>query len=294
MSEQRVSTGVKELDAALGGGLLPGTLTVVVGATGIGKTQLGIQFIHSGGPQEGQHGVILDFTARGDSQNHAAYAKRISQWTLEEQEPPPRDRLGDLISGAHSVGDYLPMVIQRGRRVARAEMSDDEWRDWQAEWNREMQRITAFLYGAFVQGRRRFIVDGVEPAVGDFDSAQMHLFDHLYHKVIRQDPEWVARELFREQYLRFADAVRENTYSPEAITGMMLVTTTELMLDPLIESPPVKKDLIANANTVILMGKTRSGGEIGRALYIAKHRGSACRDAILPYTIEERGLRLLA
>jgi len=39
---KRQSTGVAGLDEMLGGGLLPGTLTVVVGSTGIGKTQLGL------------------------------------------------------------------------------------------------------------------------------------------------------------------------------------------------------------------------------------------------------------
>ena len=38
----RQSTGITGLDAMLGGGLIPGTLTVVVGATGIGKTQVGL------------------------------------------------------------------------------------------------------------------------------------------------------------------------------------------------------------------------------------------------------------
>ena len=37
----RLSTGIAALDELLDGGLLPGRLTVVVGATGIGKTQLG-------------------------------------------------------------------------------------------------------------------------------------------------------------------------------------------------------------------------------------------------------------
>ena len=36
-STTRLSTGVEGLDERLGGGLLPGTLTVVVGSTGIGK-----------------------------------------------------------------------------------------------------------------------------------------------------------------------------------------------------------------------------------------------------------------
>jgi len=40
----RLSTGIPALDDLLGGGLLPGRLAVVVGATGIGKTQLGLQF----------------------------------------------------------------------------------------------------------------------------------------------------------------------------------------------------------------------------------------------------------
>ena len=39
---------VPGLDQRLGGGLLPGTLTVVVGASGIGKTQLGLQFARAG------------------------------------------------------------------------------------------------------------------------------------------------------------------------------------------------------------------------------------------------------
>jgi KaiC/GvpD/RAD55 family RecA-like ATPase len=62
----RHSTGVPGLDELLGGGLIPGTLTVVVGATGIGKTQLGLQFVNVGAAQEGRRGVVLVFSGRGD------------------------------------------------------------------------------------------------------------------------------------------------------------------------------------------------------------------------------------
>ena len=44
----RLSTGISDLDDLLGGGLLPGTLTVCAGATGIGKTQLGLHFANQG------------------------------------------------------------------------------------------------------------------------------------------------------------------------------------------------------------------------------------------------------
>jgi circadian clock protein KaiC len=49
----RLFTGIDGLDALLGGGLLAGTLTVVVGSAGIGKTQLGLQFLHAGRDREG-------------------------------------------------------------------------------------------------------------------------------------------------------------------------------------------------------------------------------------------------
>ncbi len=41
MTSARQVFGIEELDRELGGGLIPGTLTVVAGATGVGKTQLG-------------------------------------------------------------------------------------------------------------------------------------------------------------------------------------------------------------------------------------------------------------
>ena len=83
----RLSTGVPDLDALLGGGLLPGTLTVVVGSTGIGKTQLGLQFAHAGLPQEGRAGIVFDMSARGDPQSHADYARRMFAWTLCQADP---------------------------------------------------------------------------------------------------------------------------------------------------------------------------------------------------------------
>src|SRR5439155_14947458 len=78
----RQSTGVPGLDELLGGGLIPGTLTVVAGATGIGKTQLGLQFAQAGVDQEGRGGVVFDCSSRGDSQSHAEYAKRMFDWRL--------------------------------------------------------------------------------------------------------------------------------------------------------------------------------------------------------------------
>ena len=82
MSQTRHSTGIPELDDMLGGGLIPGTLTLVAGSTGIGKTQLGIQYNQAGMTGEGRRGIIFDMASRGDSQSHAEYAKSLFDWDI--------------------------------------------------------------------------------------------------------------------------------------------------------------------------------------------------------------------
>src|SRR2546430_13516265 len=66
----------------LGGGLLAGTLAVVYGATGIGKTHLGLTFADRGRVAEGARGLVFDMNGRGDSQRHADYAARLFGWSL--------------------------------------------------------------------------------------------------------------------------------------------------------------------------------------------------------------------
>ncbi len=65
------------------------------------------------------------------------------------------------------------------------------------------------------------------------------------------------------------------------------------MLDDLISRQLDEGDVLSNANTLIFLGKVRVGQRIGRALYVAKHRGSACAEEIVPYEITHCGLRIL-
>src|SRR5208337_4338806 len=58
----------------------------------------------------------------------------------------------------------------------------------------------------------------------------------------------------------------------------------------LLTQPIGQGDICSNANTIILMGRTRQNGRMGRALAITKHRGSAHGDEIRPYRITEKGL----
>ncbi|MGE0759145.1 MAG: RAD55 family ATPase [Pirellulaceae bacterium] len=288
----RLQTGIAGLDERLGGGLLPGTLTVLVGATGIGKTQFGLQFLQAGLRQEGRRGIVFDMTARGDSQNHLAYAERMFGWSPVAREGDQPVDLADFFDAQREHGDYLHVFDYRGRRVTRNDLDWDHWRHWQAELNARLRAAIAFLYGNFVQGARRLVIDGVEPVDRPQESIQFHLFEYVYHQVLRKDPEWVARDLFRESYRQQASTIADHVYDPKMIGCVLLATSQEVMLDDLISRQLDEGDMLSNANTLILLGKVRDGQRIGRALYIAKHRGSACADEIIPYRISEWGLQI--
>lgn len=288
----RLSTGVPGLDDLLGGGLLPGTLTVIVGSTGIGKTQLGLQFAHAGLAQEGRSGILFDMSSRGDSQNHADYARRMFGRELLPLPPAEHLPLDDFFADCRTLGDYLHVFSESGRRVTRNDLDFDGWQDWQAELARRLTVSIAFFYGHFVQGVRRTVIDGIEPVDRPSDSIQFEMFEYVYHQILRKDPEWVARDLFREQFRAHADEVARHRYDPAEVGCMLLYTSHETTLDGLLERPLDEGDVLGNANTVIYLGKIREGNRFCRALYVAKHRGSACQDEIVPYTIDDRGLSL--
>jgi circadian clock protein KaiC len=56
-----VRTGVPGLDDLLGGGLVAGTMALVEGAPGTGKTTLGMQFVQHGVVEHGEPGLVLTF-----------------------------------------------------------------------------------------------------------------------------------------------------------------------------------------------------------------------------------------
>ena len=56
-----VPTGVAGLDTLLGGGLVAGTMALIEGAPGAGKTTLGLQFIHHGVVAQGEPCLVLTF-----------------------------------------------------------------------------------------------------------------------------------------------------------------------------------------------------------------------------------------
>lgn len=58
---ERASTGIAKLDDMMAGGPLRGSVTLVVGAPGTGKTCLGLEFISRGVLEMGEPGLIVTF-----------------------------------------------------------------------------------------------------------------------------------------------------------------------------------------------------------------------------------------
>jgi len=291
----RVSTGRPKLDAMLGGGLLPGTLTVVYGATGIGKTHLGLTFADQGRAADGARGVILDMNGRGDSQQHDEYARRLFAWDLRawrhtvtpmSAPMPSADDLAAFYSNA------LPWVGRtRDFQVPTPDGGVEfDW-SWKAAYNHALYTVKPFLYFHFAAGTRRLVVDGLEPMDAPADSIQCFIFDELYRKVVHRDAETLGMEICLPvwKYREFIDAHR---YDHTAIATVLLVTTEETRLEDLLARKVATGDIGATANTIVVMGSERVGARLARMLCVVKHRGSAMSDEIVEYRIGANGLEL--
>jgi RecA/RadA recombinase len=290
----RVSTGLPRLDEMLGGGLLPGTLAVVYGATGIGKTHLGLTFAHHGDAADGAPGLVFDMNGRGDSQQHHAYAERLFGWPLgcwthvvtPMAEPyPPDGQLGTFYC------DAFPWVGRLREFQAPAPGGFEfDW-SWKAAYNRALYTVRPFFYFHFCAGSRRVVVDGVEPAKDPADAIQVFLFDELYRKVLHRDAEVLGMEICLPVW-RHREFIDRHRYDHGAITTLLLVTAEETRLEHLLGRKVEAGDLGAVANTVLVMGSERVGMRVARFLAVVKHRGSAMSDEIAEFRIGARGIEL--
>jgi KaiC/GvpD/RAD55 family RecA-like ATPase len=98
--------------------------------------------------------------------------------------------------------------------------------------------------------------------------------------------------LFRAQFRQNAETIEKRNYNHEDIGCLLLYTCHEMMIDELIERRIESGDVLSNANTIILMGKYRDGMKMGRALCVAKHRGSAVDESIVPFEIDDHGIQI--
>lgn len=143
-----------------------------------------------------------------------------------------------------------------------------------------------------MHGTRRFVVDGIEPIDDPSESLQLDLLELIYHRMLRQEHDWLAREVLREKYRENEHLVQQHAYDHRQSAAVVLVTTKQSMLEQLIAEPLADGDLAAGANTVLLLGRRFQKSEMQRGLYVAKHRGSFADSRIIDFAITDRGLQI--
>lgn len=82
LGKQRLTTGVKGMDQIMGGGLLRGSATLLVGPTGAGKTTFGLQFALAGLNEDEGRSLVLNF-----QENPTQLARTLHQFTGTDERP---------------------------------------------------------------------------------------------------------------------------------------------------------------------------------------------------------------
>jgi circadian clock protein KaiC len=133
-----VKTGIAGLDEILSGGLLRGSVVLVEGTAGTGKTTMGVEFIYRGAAEFGEPGLIVLFEVSPD--------KLIRDAALFGWDLPELERQGRL------------KIVFTTRQV----------------FHQEIQQADSLLLDeAATIGARRIFVDGlVRPTPGDGDAAR--------------------------------------------------------------------------------------------------------------------------
>lgn len=90
MAAKRVTTGIRGLDEMLGGGFVPGSMVLVRGAPGTGKTSLALQFLIHGATKQNEPGLLISFEEFPSSLHRDAESLG---WSLEELEASGKLRL---------------------------------------------------------------------------------------------------------------------------------------------------------------------------------------------------------
>ena len=157
--------GIEELDRSLGGVLLPGTLTVVAGATGRRqdptRAALGRRRLARRGAS--RRSLRLDQPRRFPESR-----ARMPRVSSAGRSAITRCRSRLISTRAwdftRPLGDYFHPVDRAGRRVTRATWMPTSGTSGKADLSRVLRCATGFFYQHFARGTRRVVFDGLEPA----------------------------------------------------------------------------------------------------------------------------------
>jgi len=107
-----LATGVSELDRLLNGGLTKGTVTVISGPTGVGKTTLGMQFLRSAA-ERGERSVLYTFEENDQTLRCRAESTGLDFGELEHEDRFAVRPIEPLRYSADEFGELLRVEVER-------------------------------------------------------------------------------------------------------------------------------------------------------------------------------------
>lgn len=116
--ENRLSTGIKDLDAVLGGGFLPGGIVLLAGQPGIGKSTLLSQVTST----IGQSNDVLYVSGEESIQQISARSKRLGTGTSKQLQLASSNSAEDIAASIRG-GKYKLVVVDSIQTLSLAEIS---------------------------------------------------------------------------------------------------------------------------------------------------------------------------
>lgn len=117
--DQRLSTGLKEFDEVLGGGLMPGSVILLAGQPGIGKSTLLMQVTGYLGRSQ----PTLYVSGEESAAQVAGRAKRLGVATASKQLELSASTSADDIAATILSGDYRAVVVDSMQTLSLAEVA---------------------------------------------------------------------------------------------------------------------------------------------------------------------------
>ncbi|MFB6098882.1 MAG: ATPase domain-containing protein [Salinibacter sp.] len=178
--EETLSSGVPELDELLGGGVEQQTVTMISGASGVGKTTLGLQFMKEAAGR-GQRSVLFSFEEeegtllRRSADVNIPAREMISRGTLSVQQCRPWSFDAGVFAS-----DVRREVEEEGTQILMIDGLKGYWECGGADRLRDqLHRLCKYLVG---KGVTVLLVNETRNVTGDFQVTERrvsHLADSL-------------------------------------------------------------------------------------------------------------------
>ena len=171
-SSQTISSGVKELDEMMAGGLERGTITILTGPCGVGKTTLGLQFMKEAASR-GERSVVYSFDEMQATMLHRAESMNIKLRDMMDRNLLSIVQVEPLRRTPHEVAHMIRREVEdKKARVLMLDSMSGYKLAFQGEENlvQHIHALTRYLRN---MGVTAIFTNEVEALTGDFRATEI-------------------------------------------------------------------------------------------------------------------------